>query len=759
VESRYSAEFTIIKEKQTTMKDSILSKLDEYKAVFTERPMLIPSNAVVDAPIAGNGDIGITVNAVDTAEGKGHPHPGNTVGRDIMPIPLDHAVEVYVGKNDFWKGTAHTQDKGWEWYGIRSLGKLLIVFDRFGGCDYYAEQIIRDGTLTVKLTKGESSVLVTLCAVRGENLVVGRVENRGKPVTGRIELRVTRAADAEFTEEYSGGVCAFTKSYSGPDLAFPTAAAAMAKVLDSPDNTFTLGEGGEAWVIVSVFTNHDAADYREKVKSVLENTTRSTIAGALAKNRAWWEDFWLSSGVRLPREPLAEKYWYGSHYIMACCCGNREFPPGQFANWVTTDKPMWNGDYHLNYNYEACFWGLYSSNKIELTEGYDTPLMDFIPAAREAARRKLNCRGLYSPVGLGPKGLSTLKDENDDVTYWGQKSNASYAAVNMLMRFYSTYDLEYARKTAYPYLKETGAFWEDYLVFKDGRYWVINDCIHENGFAFGWGSDHSDDCNSLLSLGLIRMVFRGLLDMSRELGDENPAAEKWRHILEHLSPYPVQVRNGKTVFRYTESGMDWCDGNSLGIHHVFPAGGVGLGSEAELLEIARATLIEQSRWEDFNAFPTFYAAAARLGHDPAEILERLNAEIRKHAYPNLYIYFGGGGIECCSGVPVCINEMLLQSHEGILRFFPVWERDKDAEFYHLRAYGAFLVSASLKDGTIGEIAIYSEKGRQCVFQKPFERCGVFRIEGSGRIPVPANTGGDTCSFDTVPGGRYVIGCL
>jgi hypothetical protein len=361
-------------------------------------------------------------------------------------------------------------------------------------------------------------------------------------------------------------------------------------------------------------------------------------------------------------------------------------------------------------------------------------------------------------VGLGPKGLNCLKDNNDDTSYWGQKSNASYAAVNMLMRFYAAYDLDYAKNIAYPYLKEVGAFWEDYLVFRDGRYWVFNDCIHENGFLAGWGSvDYSDDCNPLLSLGLIRMVFRGLLDISRELGDKNPAAEKWRHILEHLSPYPVQVRNGKTVFRYTESGMDWCDGNSLGIQHVFPAGGIGLGSEKELLEIARATLTELNRWEDYNAFPTFYAAAARLGHDPAEILTRLNAEIRKHAYPNLYIYYGGGGIECCSGVPVCINEMLLQSHEGILRFFPVWERDKDAEFYNLRACGAFLVSASLRDGRIGEIALYSEKGKRCVFQKPFKQCGVFRQEG--RIAVPIDTDGDVCSFDTVPGGRYVIRAL
>jgi hypothetical protein len=753
------------------VKDYILAKLDEYKAVFNERPRLIPSDAVVDAPIAGNGDIGVAVNAVDWAEGRGHPGGGGDPG------PADHAVEAYFTKNDFWK--AAYGSRGSDRYGIRSLGRLLVVFDRFGGCDYYAEQIIRDGTITVKLGKGEYGVLVTISVPRGENLIVARVKNLGRPLTGRAELRVTRAADAEYREQYSGaffssggfsssGACfSIEKSYSGADLAFPTAALALGRVLDRSDNTFALGEDGEALVIVSVYTNHDAAGYREKARAALENLTRYRLIDILAKSRAWWRDFWLSSGVRLPAEPLAEKFWYGSHYIMASCCGNREFPPGLFGNWVTTDRPNWAGDYHLNYNYQAPFWGLYSSNKIGLTEGYDAPLMDFLPASKELARRKLGCRGLYSPVGLGPKGLGLLildKDDNDDVSFWGQKSNASYAAVNMLMRFYSTYDPDYARNTAYPYLKEAGAFWEDYLVFRDGRYWIFNDCIHENGFLaakvpdWNWGgqTDYSGDCNPLLSLGLVRMVFKGLLDLSRELGDDNPAAGKWRHILEHLSPYPLQRRNGRTVFRYTESGMDWCDGNSLGIQHVFPAGGVGLGSEKELLEIARDTLVELDRWEDYNAFPTFYAAAARLGHDPAEILRRLNGEIRKHSYPNLYIYYGGGGIECCSGVPVCVNEMLLQSHEGILRFFPVWERDKDAEFYNLRAYGAFLVSASLAGGRIGEISVYSEKGRRCAFQPPFGGCGVFRVDGGERTPVAVDSRGGAYSFDTIPGGHYII---
>ena len=63
--------------------------------------------------------------------------------------------------------------------------------------------------------------------------------------------------------------------------------------------------------------------------------------------------------------------------------------------------------------------------------------------------------------------------------------------------------------------------------------------------------------------------------------------------------------------------------------------------------------------------------------------------------------------------------MLMQSHEDVLRLFPVWPTNSDARFWDLRAYGAFLVSAELKGGVIGEVRIVSEKGRDCTLVNPW----------------------------------------
>ena len=38
--------------------------------------------------------------------------------------------------------------------------------------------------------------------------------------------------------------------------------------------------------------------------------------------------------------------------------------PGLFGPWVFSDNAAWHGDYTLNYNFEATFYGAYSSNHV-----------------------------------------------------------------------------------------------------------------------------------------------------------------------------------------------------------------------------------------------------------------------------------------------------------------------------------------------------------------------------------------------------------
>lgn len=67
-----------------------------------------------------------------------------------------------------------------------------------------------------------------------------------------------------------------------------------------------------------------------------------------------------------------------------------------------------------------------------------------------------------------------------------------------------------------------------------------------------------------------------------------------------------------------------------------------------------------------------------------------------------------------------IQEMLLQSHRGVIRLFPavpkLW---KKVAFSTLRGQGAFLVSAELVSGKVTRVEILSEKGGVCKLISPW----------------------------------------
>ena len=159
--------------------------------------------------------------------------------------------------------------------------------------------------------------------------------------------------------------------------------------------------------------------------------------------------------------------------------------------------------------------------------------------------------------------------------------------------------------------------------------------------------------------------------------------------------------------------------NTVHIQHIYPADCVGFDSPPQLLQISRDTIAASPRWHDGNGANSFFPAAVRVGYDSAAILRELHRYSSEFSTPNGFSKGNIHGIENFSTVPNTVNEMLLQSHEGVLRLFPVWPKDQNARFGTLRARGAFLVSAELKNGVVTGVKITSEKGRDCAIVNPW----------------------------------------
>jgi hypothetical protein len=641
----------------------------------------------------------------------------------------------YVARNDFWRlKSAHNESYP------AMLGKIAVSIPGLQGASYLVEQHLYDAVTVARFAKDNvavtyrtyvaalDDVAIIEIALEGEGTLEGNVQ-LSLPVAGKEiieDLPLDRAFPELREQSVVDGIHYITRAFED-SVDIPTRAAMAALTVDSPDGRFTLEPGKTVRLICATSGNFKSDDCLDVVLSkVRKSSTPQQLRELENQHREWWKNYWEKSFVSIPDSAIEGQY-YLSLYGTASASRDADFPPGLFGTWITQEQPAWMGDYHLNYNFQAPFYALYSANRIEQATPYYAPLLAFMPRGKYYSEKVTGIPdGIFYPVGIGPLGIETtrwtpqmekyhwakeyMENIEDDGMFWGQKSNVSYAVANLSMQFYLTWDREFTQKV-YPFVKAAAIFWEKYLVYEDGRYVDYNDAIHEATIG---------DKNPLLSLGLIRQTMRTATDMSELLGEDSDRREKWMHIHDHLSHYPVFERNGKTVFRYTETGIEWVDGNTLGIQHIYPGGAIGLDSDPELLAIAMNTMQEmQERWLDSNGSNSFFPAAVRIGHNPDTILYHLGRYV-KHTFPNGYQMDNPHGVENLSTVPNTINEMLCMGHQGVLRLFPVWNRNRDASFHQIRVEGAFLVSAKLENGAIDNVTVFSEQGKELHLLNPWE---------------------------------------
>lgn len=250
------------------------------------------------------------------------------------------------------------------------------------------------------------------------------------------------------------------------------------------------------------------------------------------------------------------------------------------------------------------------------------------------------------------------------------------------------------------------------------------------------------------------MVFECLCDVSQYIEVDRERRALWEDILNNLSDFPTFIKRGRRCYRYTEKGIAWVKTNSLCIQHIYPAGAINLNSDKKTLKIAKNTYFANDRRLDDNGSVSYLPCGARLCVSPEFLLEGIHSNIGIFALPNALFAHEGGCLEHCATIPATVNEMLMQSCGGVIRLFPCWNKS-DAAFRNLRAQGAFLVSAGMLDGTVKNVSVTSEKGRNCRLDISAFGCPV-SVRDSDENEVTLEQNGSVISFATVPGAQYFI---
>ena len=405
--------------------------------------------------------------------------------------------------------------------------------------------------------------------------------------------------------------------------------------------------------------------------------------------------------------------------------------------------------------------------------------------------------GIEFPLQLG--GFASMHCSPDGA----MRSVAAMAAAPFVEFFEHTQDLTFLKVSAYPYVREVARFYASYLKLdpSGGRYEVPHACAQEfcgerqlpsvpiPGPKGSHGCPQPPQKTPTIDLAFADYIFEKAAEWSELLVVDADQRTGWRSIAAKLSPYPLaQHHDCAALFPWANlasgpaakctgwseatntdtntsaelhANYNWPIANFAPIH---PTGRVSLSSDSVTKRLARNTawmLAMDSKWAPENGLCLAWPSAARMADrfDPypfngSVLMDAWESALAAHMQPNFWPNLGGGGLEQ-AGATLAVNELLLQSFEGFLRFFPGWPLGELACFSTLRAVGAFLVSGCVDEaGEIGDLTVLSEVGKPCEFV-PFST-GKVTVRSKGKAVPLESAGSGRLRFQTRAGETYEL---
>ncbi len=512
---------------------------------------------------------------------------------------------------------------------------------------------------------------------------------------------------------------------------------------------------------LALVTSLDDRGYRQRAASIVAATTVQPLERAHEATVKAWKDYWSRSAVELEDEAL-ERIWYRNQYFLACCLREGKIAPGLFGNWTSGNiGTAWHGDYHMNYNTQQVFWGLFSSNHVDQHLPYVKLVENLMPMAEWNAKVQFGMPGAYFPHTAYPVPSHV---NPYPVPPWGYEiCETPWTVQSLWWHYLYTMDVAYLRR-AYPLLKSAADFLMAYLrKGPDGRYHVAPTVSPEN---WGLTVDQRLNRDCIIDLALTEFLLDAMVEASKVLGVDSSLRGQWSNVRANLAPYPAAEG---------PYGQVWLDVPGAPAEHVynvpvtaspiFPAEQVGLDRGIEFLETARRT-VRAIRLEGGNDIVWQPLVRARLGMLDLEWFKR---EVRYCLLPNGVVndrvrQVGGRYRDSTNfdfmmrmgiwtenlSLPLVLNECMLQSYAGVIRLFPNTNNLRKARFRDLRAVGAFLVTASWDGRTVGPVELLSEKGTRAKLVNPWPGSQV-AVNGAR-----TSGNGSTIEFDTRPGQRYQI---
>ena len=472
----------------------------------------------------------------------------------------------------------------------------------------------------------------------------------------------------------------------------------------------------------------------------------------MSTHQDWWLNFWDKSSIQVP-DTILQKQWYLEQYKFGSAARAGAPPISLQAVWTADNGklPPWKGDFHHDLNTQLSYWPSYSANHLDEEIGF----IDWLWSNRSVFKEYT--RGYYETEGVNVPGVSTLTGQpmGGWIQYAFSPTVSAWLGHHFYLHWRYSMDREFLKHKAYPWIRDVAIFLKEISEVTDNgmrKLPISSSPEIYNNSRDAWFRETTN-----YDLSLIRWTYEKAAELAFEVGKVGEA-KKWTNILSQWPELLVDKQSGLMFGQnlpYEFSHRHFS--HLMGFH---PLGLLDFSKGASDQKIIKNTLatldeIGSDYWTGYS-FSWLGNLKARA-FDGEGAARALRIFTENFTLPNSFHVNGdqsGKGYSKYSYRPFTLEgnfafaaglqEMLIQSHTGIIYIFPALPNDwKDVKFHQLRTEGAFLVSATMENGSLINVNIKSEKGGSLKIKNSFQK-GEFNssvkyeINDNGVIVIDTN---------------------
>jgi hypothetical protein len=474
------------------------------------------------------------------------------------------------------------------------------------------------------------------------------------------------------------------------------------------------GDAGERTLYTTVAYVKKSEGAIDQANSNIDKAMQAGVPALAKSHRQWWHAFYPKSFLSVPDTRLESFYWIQLYKLASATREDR--PAIDLAGPWYNDTPwprIW-----WNLNIQLTYYPVYMSNHLELGASL----------CRMIDNGAKNLAANAGEFSSDSETISRTSGYDLRAPNPYELCNLPWALHNYYMQYRHSMDDAMLRDRLFPRLKRAMNYYLHFL--QDGPDGKLH-MTRGHSPEYPKQPRVNPDCN--IDLGLIRWGCQALLDSCERLKIDDPLIPKWKDTLARLTPYPTD-ENGLMV----SASMGWKESHRHYSHllMIYPLYVMNWDQPENRALMAKSfdhwmSLPSAFRGYSWTGAASMAAAMERPDDAVKYLNEFLNPEGRYKSLANTHYMEAGPVIETPLSAARSLQDILLTSWGGTIRLFPgVPASWKDVTIDKMRTEGAFLVSASRRDGKTQWIRIESLAGEPCRL-----RCDINELQADRDIAI------------------------